>query len=106
KILLAGEEPQKWPALLRYMVANRTAQHRINRFQRVDHGALRGRTLDVELHLAGHVRQPAQVCWEHDPDHGSVCTSTESTAGRPSSRAAYLSPASAEQYTLPPVVPK
>ena len=39
------------------------------------------------------------------PDH-SVCTSTEYTAGKSRTIGAQLSPASAEQYTCPPLVPK
>src|SRR5712671_6443397 len=38
--------------------------------------------------------------------HGSVCTSTDSTAGRSRTIGAQLSPASAEAYTCPPLVPK
>src|SRR5438105_12186773 len=38
--------------------------------------------------------------------HGSVWTSTESTGGRSRTIGAQLSPASAEAYTCPPVVPK
>jgi len=38
--------------------------------------------------------------------HASVCTSTESTAGRSRTIGFQLSPASAEAYTCPPVVPK
>src|SRR5438128_2289262 len=38
--------------------------------------------------------------------HPSVCTSTESTAGRSRTIGFQLSPASAEAYTWPPVVPK
>ena len=34
------------------------------------------------LHLAADARERAQVRREHDADHGSVCTSTESTAGQ------------------------
>ena len=106
KILAAGEEPQERPALLRDVVADGAAQHRITGLQRVEDRALRCRTLDVQLHVAGEVRQPAQVWREHDSDHGSVWTSTESTAGRSRTIGAQLSPASAEQYTCPPVVPK
>ncbi len=36
----------------------------------------------------------------------SVCTSTESTAGKSRTIGAQLSPASLEAYTCPPVVPK
>src|ERR1700675_511841 len=38
--------------------------------------------------------------------HGSVCTSTESTPGRSRTIGAQLSPASADAYTCPPLVPK
>src|SRR6267378_1083322 len=38
--------------------------------------------------------------------HASVCTSTESTPGRSRTMGAQLSPASADAYTCPPLVPK
>src|SRR4029077_11063780 len=38
--------------------------------------------------------------------HTSVCTSTESTPGRSRTIGDQLSPASAEAYTCPPLVPK
>src|SRR5258707_459718 len=38
--------------------------------------------------------------------HASVCTSTESPPGRSRTIGAQLSPASAEAYTCPPLVPK
>src|SRR3990172_4712960 len=106
QIFPAGEEPDERPAPLRDVVADRPAQHRMAVLERVEHRALRGRTLDVELHLAVDVRQRPQVGREHDPDHGSVCTSTESTGGRSRTMGAQLSPASADAYTCPPVVPK
>lgn len=39
-------------------------------------------------------------------DHFRVCTSTERTAGRSRTIGIHESPASGEQYTWPPVVPK
>src|SRR2546427_2938802 len=106
QILLAGEEPYERSALLRDVVADRPAQHGIAGLERVEDRALRGLSLDVKLHLAVHVRQCLQVCREHNSDHGSVWTSTESTAGRSRTMGAQLSPASADAYTCPPVVPK
>ena len=106
QILLAGEEPHERPALLRDVIADRAAQHRIAGLERVEDRALRDRALDVELHLAADVRQRPQMRRQHDSDHGSVCTSTESTAGRSRTMGAQLSPASADAYTCPPVVPK
>ena len=41
-----------------------------------------------------------------DLAQGNVWTSTESTAGRSRTMGAQLSPASADKYTCPPVVPK
>src|SRR5574341_934182 len=106
QILLAGEEPQERSALLRDVVADRPAQHRIAGLERVEDRALRGRTLDVELHLASHAGQHPQMKWKQHSDHGSVWTSTDTTAGRSRTMGAQLSPASADTYTCPPVVPK
>src|SRR5271156_6334193 len=82
KILLAGEETQEGTSFLRDLVANRPSQHREARLQRVEHGALRSLTLDVEFHLAADARQRPQMGREYDLDHDSVCTSTDTTAGR------------------------
>jgi hypothetical protein len=53
KVLLTGEELQHRSALLRDVVADRPAQHRIADLECVEDRALRGRTLDVELHFVG-----------------------------------------------------
>src|SRR5438093_1561181 len=107
QILLAGEDPHERSALLRDVVADRPAQHRIASLERVDNRALRDPTVDVELHLAVDLRELAQMCRERDSDHhGSVWTSTDTTAGRSRTMGAQLSPASADAYTCPPVVPK
>src|SRR5206468_3348594 len=50
-------------------------------------------------------RRPA-MRREHHPDHGSVCTSTDTTDGRSRTIGAQLSPALADTYTCPPEVPK
>jgi hypothetical protein len=72
QILLAGEEAQERPALLRDVVADCTAQHRIAGLKRVEHRALRGLTLDVELDLASDVRQRPQMWRQYDSDHDRV----------------------------------
>src|SRR5207244_8094441 len=77
QILLAGEEPQHRPALLRDVVADRAAQHRIAGLERVEDRALRGLTLDLDLHLALDVRQRSQMWRQNAPDHGSVRNITE-----------------------------
>src|SRR5439155_8270945 len=107
EIFAAGEEPYERPAPLRDVVADRPAEHRIPCFERVEHRALRNLTLDIEFHLAVDMRELAQMCRERDSDHhDSVWTSTDTTAGRSRTMGAQLSPASADAYTCPPVVPK
>lgn len=106
QILLTCEEPHERPALLRYMIANRALQHRIPSLECVEDRALRYWPPNFELHLAADLRQRPQMCWENDPDHANVWTSTESTAGRSRTMGFQLSPASDDAYTWPPVVPK
>lgn len=102
----AGEEPQEGPSLLGGLVANRSAQHRVARFDRVQDRALRGLALDVERELTGDPRQRPEMRRENDANHGRVWTSTDSTAGRSRTIGRQESPASADTYTWPPVVPK
>src|SRR5439155_1295763 len=106
QILLAGEEPHERPALLCDLVADRPEQHGIAGLEGVEERALRGSALDVELHLAVDARERPQMCREHDSDHGSVWTSTDTTDGRSRTMAFQLSPEAADTYTCPPLVPK
>src|SRR5258708_1067204 len=106
QILLGCEEAQEGTALLRDVIANGAAQHWILGLERIDHRAHCGLAADFELHFTADARQSAQMWRQHDADHGSVWTSTESTAGRSRTMGAQLSPASAEAYTCPPLVPK
>ncbi len=96
KIFLAGKESQEGPALLCVVIANSAAQHGIARLERLEHRALRDHTLDLKLHFAPYVRQRPKVLRKFDSNHGSVCTSTDSTAGRSRTIGFQLSPASAE----------
>jgi hypothetical protein len=79
QVLLAGEEAHQRPPLLRGMVANCPAQHRVAALQRIQHRALRHRPLDFSKTSPFTRRQGAQVVGELDPDHGSTWTSTDST---------------------------
>jgi hypothetical protein len=106
KVLPGSEEPDKRPALMGDVVADRPAQHRIAGLERVEDRALRYGPSHLELDLAVDTRQAPQNGWQHDSDHGSICTSIESTGGRSRTMGAQLFPASAEAYTCPPVVPK
>src|SRR6476659_4987334 len=51
QIFFAGEKPHERPALLRHMVTDGSAQHRIARLKRVEDRALRDWTLKLKLHL-------------------------------------------------------
>src|SRR5215469_5563046 len=96
QVLLAGEEPDERPARAAVVVADGAAEHRIALLQRVQDGALGDLARHVQLHFAVDMRERAQVSGEDHPDHGSVWTSTDSTAGRSRTIGAQLSPASAE----------
>ena len=107
KILLAGEEPHERPALLRDVVADRPAQHRIAGLERVEDRALRDRSPSTSRVTSPLTPASVRRCAGSSTlNHGSVWTSTESTAGRSRTMGAQLSPASADAYTWPPVVPK
>src|SRR5438552_14413569 len=106
EILPACEEPYERAALPSRVATYGAPQHRIGGLQCVEDGALRHRALDVERDLVADVRERPQMVRKHDADHRSVCTSTESTAGRSRTIGAQVSPESADAYTWPPVVPK
>src|SRR5678816_2723639 len=50
-VLFTREESQEWPSLKRDVIANRSAQDWIPRFERVEDRALGDRTLDLERDL-------------------------------------------------------
>src|ERR1700736_5603668 len=106
EVLLASEESQKRAPPPGRLVADRSPQHRIFRLERVEHRALSDRVADLDLHLTTNASQGPQVRRQNDPDQASVCTCTERTAGRSRTMGFQLSPASADPYTWPPLVPK
>src|SRR5215217_7705379 len=89
QVLLAGEEPHERTPLCRRPVADRPEQHREGRFDGVEHGSLRDLTRDDDADLVVDLGHRPKVCRQDHPHraghgvpHRSVCTSTESTAGR------------------------
>ena len=96
KILRAGEEADVWAALLCDVITDGSAQHRIAGLERVDDGTRCGATAYIKRYLAADLSQGSQMLREYDPDHCSVCTSTESTAGRSRAIGAQVFPASGE----------
>src|SRR5207237_8834105 len=87
-------------------MADPAGEHGMACLQRVDDRTHRDWAVDVERYLGADLGQHAQMIGEHDADHGSVCTSTDKTVGRSRTIGVQLSPASADAYTCPPVVPK
>ena len=106
QIFCAGKEPHEGTPLSTDMIADGPLQHRITGLQSVEDRTDRSLACDFDRHLAVRLRQCSQMRREHHTNHESVCTSTESTAGRSRTMGAQLSPASADAYTCPPVVPK
>ena len=106
QILLASEESHERSALVGDVIAHGATQHRISGLQRVQNRALCDRTFDREHHVAVDFRKRSQMERKDDSNHGSVCASTDTTAGRSRTMGAQLSPLSADAYTWPPVVPK
>ena len=106
QILLARKEPDERAPFLRDVVPNRTSQHRVADLDCIEDCAQRGITLNLERQLAVDARERSEVCRKHYSNHGRVCASTETTAGRSRTIGAQVSPASADAYTCPPVVPK
>src|ERR1700730_1007427 len=106
QVLLAGEEPHQRPPLVRRLIADRPPKHGVAGLEGIKDGLRRRFSLNLELHLALNLGEIPQMRREGDPDHARVWTSTESTAGRSRTMGFQLSPASADAYTCPPVVPK
>src|SRR5262249_54652567 len=107
EVFATSEKTKKGAALLRDVIANGAGEHRVGGFERVQHGALRGRRVHFQLQFAADAGERAQMRRQHDADLvGRVCTWTESTAGKSWTMADQWSPPSGETYTWPPVVPK
>jgi len=77
-------------------VADGATEDGVAGLEGVEHGGGRDRVGHVEVHLAGHGGQGLEVGREHDPDHDSVCTSTDRTAGRSVTIGRQRSPASGD----------
>ena len=88
------------------MVANGAAEYRVGGLERVEHRALSDWPIDVEVDLAVDTGQRPEMSGQNDSNQCSavtpsrpcgsysVCTSTDSTAGRSRTIGVQLSPAS------------
>src|SRR6476620_1936133 len=106
QIFAAGKKPDHWPSSPGHMITHRPAQHRIFCFNRVQQRALSQRSIEFKSYFSVDVRQRSQVWRKNNANHGNVCASTDSTAGKSRTIGFHLSPASTEAYTWTPVVPK
>lgn len=106
EIFGAGEEAEEGAALKGVVIANGAAEHGVAGFEGVEDGSLGDGTDDFQADLAAHVSKRAKMRRKFNADHGSVCTSTDKTAGRSRTIGNHESPALEEAYTWPPEVPK
>ena len=95
QIFYAGEEAQERPPLLGGVVADGAAQDGVARLQRIEQRPLCGRPANFDRDLRARPGQGAQVVGDDDANHGSACTSTDSTAGRSWTMVCQVSPPSA-----------
>jgi len=51
------------------VIADRSAQCRIPRFEGIKHSAHCGRTCDLKLHVTVHSSEVSQMKWKDDADH-------------------------------------
>src|SRR5438552_2643735 len=92
-VFSARKKSHERATLLLVVIAYCSTQHWILGFDCVENGFLRNRSFEVELHFVADARQRSQVMRQYDPDHGSVCASTDKTAGRSRTVAFHVSPA-------------
>ncbi len=78
------------------MIAYCPPQHGIFYLERIEHRTLIHRSLNFEFEFAINACKRTQMRRKHDAYHGSVWTSTESTAGKSRTMGFQLSPASAD----------
>ena len=104
QVLLADEKADERAAPAGGPVPDRAAERRVAGLEGVDDRRGGDRPVHLEPHLPIDAGQRAEMGGEHDPDrrrggfgtHGSVCTSTESTAGRSVTIGVQWSPASGD----------
>src|SRR5689334_25274397 len=96
KILGASKKAHEGAAFVCHLITDRAAEHRIAGLQSIEHGSLGNFTADRKQHLAIDVGKFTQMRRQSNADHGNVCASTDTTAGRSRTIAVQVSPASAE----------
>src|SRR4029077_6023535 len=68
-IFIAGEESYERAALMRYLISNRAAQHRIFCFERVQHRKQRRFAGNFEAHFAVHASECSQMRRKYHANH-------------------------------------
>src|SRR5438270_6904086 len=69
EIFAADKKADHRPALQRSMIADRSLEHWVFRFQCVEDGADSCRTIELELHFVADASQSAQVMRKDDANH-------------------------------------
>ena len=96
QIFSTGKKSHERPPQLSDVIAHCPTQHGISSFELVEYGPLSHVRVNVEFYVPIDARQSAQMRRKNNANHGSVCTSTESTAGRSRTIGFQLSPESAD----------
>src|SRR6266540_2812998 len=96
QVFAARKKTDHWPANLRHTITHCPAKHRIFRFNRVQQRALSYRSVELKSYFTLGVRQRTQIRRKNNANHGNVCASTDSTAGKSRTIGFHLSPASTE----------
>src|SRR5712691_9454905 len=68
-VFSANKESHHWPALLRRVITNCAAQHRILSFERIENRCHRGRSVKIDMYFVTDPRQRAEMMREHDANH-------------------------------------
>src|SRR5262245_37801535 len=99
QILLAREEAHERSPLQRLAIANRSDEHRIARFDRVDDVPGGDVARDIHDDLALNMGERPEMRRKHHANHRIDWTSTERTGGRSRTIGVHVSPALADPYT-------
>lgn len=81
-IFFTGKKPNERTTLVCDVITDSTAERRIAGLESIEKGPVSDRCWHVNLDFSSDTGDRAEVPRQHNPDHGSVWTSTDNTAGR------------------------
>ena len=68
-IFATGKKSDQRSSLERVVFANRSSQHRIFVFERVENRLHRGRAIKIDMYLIANFRQRSEMMRKNDADH-------------------------------------